>query len=261
MPPVSVLWGYSSVTTGPALGESHTLTDALKRAEFWVLFLIMCVVYGAGLTLPNNLSSIVRALDEGYDAAPFTTFSSIFQSLGRLSGGMVSEYNLQVHGTSRVTSFGIWVAMFSLSTIVFSFTNSIGMLYATVPLSTFTFGGVSTIFAPLCSELFGLLNMGMIYSVLRVSVLAGSATFGRMFASVYEMFQSDSDTDSEGDFICKGNECFAATFFVAGVCGVATTAGVLFIRSRARKCYNEAHAVFNKVTASGDYALVLQQEK
>ncbi|KAK3273824.1 hypothetical protein CYMTET_17955 [Cymbomonas tetramitiformis] len=179
VPPLSVLWGYSSDTTGPALGESHTLTDAVKRAEFWALFSTLCVVYGAGLTLPNNLSSIVRALDADYDAAPFTTFSSIFQSLGRLSGGVVSEYNLQVHGTSRATSFGIWVAMFSLSSIVFAFTDSIGMLYVTVPMSTFTFGGVITIFAPLCSELFGLLNMGMIYTVLRASVFVGSLVFGR----------------------------------------------------------------------------------
>eukprot|EP00854_Cymbomonas_tetramitiformis_P010191 gene10191-12056_t len=118
---------------------------------------------------------LVRA---DYDAAPFTTFSSIFQSLGRLSGGVVSEYNLQVHGTSRATSFGIWVAMFSLSSIVFAFTDSIGMLYVTVPMSTFTFGGVITIFAPLCSELFGLLNMGMIYTVLRASVFVGSLVFG-----------------------------------------------------------------------------------
>ncbi|KAK3273823.1 hypothetical protein CYMTET_17955 [Cymbomonas tetramitiformis] len=155
VPPLSVLWGYSSDTTGPALGESHTLTDAVKRAEFWALF------------------------STYYDAAPFTTFSSIFQSLGRLSGGVVSEYNLQVHGTSRATSFGIWVAMFSLSSIVFAFTDSIGMLYVTVPMSTFTFGGVITIFAPLCSELFGLLNMGMIYTVLRASVFVGSLVFGR----------------------------------------------------------------------------------
>lgn len=75
---------------GPRRGEDFTLKEALIKADFWLLFFGLACGAGSGLMVIDNLGQISQSL--GYeDPHIFVALISIWNFLGRLGGGYVSE--------------------------------------------------------------------------------------------------------------------------------------------------------------------------
>jgi hypothetical protein len=75
----------------PALGEDHTLLDALQTIDFWLLFFSFLCGVGTGITAINNLGQIGEA--QGYsDVSLFISLISIWGFFGRIGAGAISEY-------------------------------------------------------------------------------------------------------------------------------------------------------------------------
>jgi hypothetical protein len=75
---------------GPRRGEDFTLKEALIKADFWLLFFGLACGAGSGLMVIDNLGQISQSL--GYkDPHIFVSLISIWNFLGRLGGGYVSE--------------------------------------------------------------------------------------------------------------------------------------------------------------------------
>lgn len=75
---------------GPRRGENFTLTQALKKADFWLLFFSLVLASGSGLTIIDNLGQISASL--GYnDSSIYISMISIWNFLGRVGGGYFSE--------------------------------------------------------------------------------------------------------------------------------------------------------------------------
>ncbi|RZC49484.1 hypothetical protein C5167_017904 [Papaver somniferum] len=75
---------------GPDLGEDFTLTQALIKAEFWLLFSSLFLGSGSGLTVIDILGQMSQSL--GYDNPYiFVSMISIWNFLGRIGGGYFSE--------------------------------------------------------------------------------------------------------------------------------------------------------------------------
>jgi hypothetical protein len=75
---------------GPRRGEDFTLQQALIKADFWLLFFSLACGAGSGLTVIDNLGQISQSL--GFpDPHIFVSMISIWNFLGRLGGGYVSE--------------------------------------------------------------------------------------------------------------------------------------------------------------------------
>lgn len=75
---------------GPHRGEDFTLTQALIKADFWLLFISMILGSGSGLTVIDNLGQMSQSL--GYDNTHiFVSLISIWNFLGRVGGGYISE--------------------------------------------------------------------------------------------------------------------------------------------------------------------------
>lgn len=75
---------------GPHRGEDFTLTQALIKADFWLLFSSLLLGSGSGLTVIDNLGQISQSL--GYERAHvFVSVISIWNFLGRVGGGYISE--------------------------------------------------------------------------------------------------------------------------------------------------------------------------
>jgi len=75
---------------GPHRGEDFTLTQALIKADFWLLFISMIMGSGSGLTVIDNLGQMSQSL--GYDNAHiFVSMVSIWNFLGRVGGGYISD--------------------------------------------------------------------------------------------------------------------------------------------------------------------------
>lgn len=75
---------------GPRRGENFTLTQALIKADFLLIFLSLVLASGSGVTIIDNLGQITESL--GYsDSSIFVSMISIWNFLGRVGGGYFSE--------------------------------------------------------------------------------------------------------------------------------------------------------------------------
>ena len=75
----------------PVIGEEHTIPEALRSLDFWILFVSFLCGVGTGLAVMNNMGQIGLAL--GYaDVSIFVSLTSIWGFFGRIVSGMVSEY-------------------------------------------------------------------------------------------------------------------------------------------------------------------------
>lgn len=75
---------------GPRRGEDFTLLQALKKADFWLMFLSLVLASGSGMTVIDNLGQICESI--GYnDSSIFVSMISIWNFLGRVGGGYLSE--------------------------------------------------------------------------------------------------------------------------------------------------------------------------
>lgn len=75
---------------GPRRGEDFTLTQALIKADFWLLFMSLLLGSGSGLTVIDNLGQMTQSL--GYDEPHvYVSMLSIWNFLGRIGGGYFSE--------------------------------------------------------------------------------------------------------------------------------------------------------------------------
>ncbi|CAN6464705.1 unnamed protein product [Victoria cruziana] len=75
---------------GPRRGEDFTLSQALIKADFWLMWFSLLLGSGSGLTVIDNLGQMSQSL--GYDNAHiFVSMISIWNFLGRVGGGYFSE--------------------------------------------------------------------------------------------------------------------------------------------------------------------------
>ncbi|XP_022633349.1 protein NUCLEAR FUSION DEFECTIVE 4 isoform X2 [Vigna radiata var. radiata] len=89
---------------GPHRGEDFTLTQALIKADFWLLFISMIMGSGSGLTVIDNLGQMSQSL--GYDNAHiFVSMVSIWNFLGRVGGGYISELVVRGNACWHVTGW------------------------------------------------------------------------------------------------------------------------------------------------------------
>ena len=82
---------------GPHRGEDFTLSQAMAKADFWVMFFSLVMGCGSGLTIINNMGQICQSLGDN-NVNVYVSVISISNFLGRVGGGYFSEvivrYNL-----------------------------------------------------------------------------------------------------------------------------------------------------------------------
>lgn len=75
----------------PKRGEDFKFSEALVKADFWLLFLAYFVGVGSGVTVLNNLAQI--GIAQGlHDTTVLLSLFSFCNFVGRLGGGVVSEH-------------------------------------------------------------------------------------------------------------------------------------------------------------------------
>lgn len=78
-------------TRRPRRGEDFTFTEAIVKADFWLLFFVYFVGVGSGVTVFNNLAQI--GLAQGLtNTTILVSLFSFGNFVGRLGGGGVSEH-------------------------------------------------------------------------------------------------------------------------------------------------------------------------
>ncbi|KAJ6840106.1 putative protein NUCLEAR FUSION DEFECTIVE 4 [Iris pallida] len=143
---------------GTHRGEGFTLTQALIKADFWLIFLSPLLGSGTGLTVIDNLGQMSQSL--GYDETHvFVSMISIWNFLGRVAGGCFSEIIVSFVSGSGSNGNRSFLLCYGLAWSNARRDLLVGLGYGThwaiVPAAA--------------SELFGLKNFGALYNFLTVA--------------------------------------------------------------------------------------------
>ncbi|XP_020235933.1 protein NUCLEAR FUSION DEFECTIVE 4 [Cajanus cajan] len=226
---------------GPHRGEDFTLTQALIKADFWLLFISMIMGSGSGLTVIDNLGQISQSL--GYDNAHiFVSMISIWNFLGRVGGGYISELVVRDHAYPRPVALAVFQLIMTVGH-VFIGMGWPGSMYVGTLLVGIGYGAHWAIVPATASELFGLRNFGALYNFITLANPAGTLVFSSLIAStIYDseaekqhpLHNMGSLMDVSDSLKCYGSVCFFLTSMImAGLCVVgAGLCMVLVLRTR-----------------------------
>jgi hypothetical protein len=236
---------------GPHRGEDFTLMQALIKADFWLLFISMVLGSGSGLTVIDNLGQMSQSL--GYDNAHiFVSMISIWNFLGRVGGGYISELVVKDHTYPRPAALAVFQLIMTIGHL------SIGMgwpgsMYIGTLLVGLGYGAHWAVVPATASELFGLRNFGALYNFITLANPIGTLVFSSLIAS--RIYDREAEKQAHGgqhlnigSFVshtlnvseplkCEGSICFFLTSSImAGFCIVA--AGLsMFLVFRTRIVY------------------------
>ncbi|CAI5958954.1 unnamed protein product, partial [Closterium sp. NIES-64] len=168
------------------LGEDHSFGQALSTVEFWLLYGGLVCGFGAGLTAITNLAQIGEA--QGYgNAQVLTSLVSIWQFLGRLASGSLSEHFVRAHGMPRPMALAAIQLLMAVGHLAFALAPP-GGVYLGSLLIGFTYGGLCSVMPVIAAELFGRRCLGLLYNSLLAAAPLGSYLFSGVLAGyLYEI--------------------------------------------------------------------------
>ncbi|QCD96621.1 protein NUCLEAR FUSION DEFECTIVE 4 [Vigna unguiculata] len=230
---------------GPHRGEDFTLTQALIKADFWLLFISMIMGSGSGLTVIDNLGQMSQSL--GYDNAHiFVSMVSIWNFLGRVGGGYISELVVRDYAYPRPIALAVFQLIMTVGHLFIGM-GWPGSMYVGTLLVGLGYGAHWAIVPATASELFGLRNFGALYNFITLANPAGTLVFSSLIAStIYDSEAEKQHPQSMGSMLlhlpnaaaeslkCEGSVCFFLTSMImSGLCVLAAAlCTVLVLRTR-----------------------------
>ncbi|XP_076901590.1 protein NUCLEAR FUSION DEFECTIVE 4-like isoform X2 [Bidens hawaiensis] len=232
---------------GPHRGEDFDLTQALIKADFWLLFWTLLLGSGSGLTVIDNLGQMSESL--GYDNTHiFVSMISIWNFLGRVGGGYVSEIVVRDHAYPRPVALAVAQGLMSIGHLFFAM-GWPGAMYIGTLLIGLGYGAHWAIIPAAASELFGVKKFGALYNFLTLANPAGSLVFSGLIASYIYDSEAEKQAKERGELIvnsaslltklfdtddalkCTGSICFFLTFMImSGLCIIALILSLILVR-------------------------------
>eukprot|EP00250_Pteridium_aquilinum_P001095 c11305_g1_i1 orf=260-2023(+) len=214
---------------GPRRGEDFKLRQALVKADFWLLFLAFFCGVGPGIVTLDNLAQIGEAYGTT-DVTTYVSLLSIFNFLGRLGGGFISEHYVRLNAFPRPVWMGIAQALMIIANLVFAY-GSRSLLSLAAAIMGFCFGVQFSVMVPTASELFGLKHFGLIYNFINMSIPLGSLCFSALLAGFLYDWRAGAGN------VCTGRSCYQLTYVVlTGVCVLGLLLS-LYLSYRIRPVY------------------------
>ncbi|KAK7265167.1 hypothetical protein RJT34_32783 [Clitoria ternatea] len=214
----------------PKRGEDFKFTEALVKADYWLLFFVYFVGVGTGVTVLNNLAQIgiARGVE---DTTILLSIFSFFNFAGRLGGGVVSEYFVRTKTIPRT----IWMTCTQIIMIflylMFAYAIN-GTLYPAVAILGICYGVQFSIVIPTVSELFGLKHFGLLSNFMSLGNPLGALLFSALLAG--HIYDNEAAKQHHGvgliasNVSCVGPNCFKLTFLtLAGVCVAGTMSSII----------------------------------
>lgn len=222
----------------PEIGEEHTIMEAVKTVEFWVLFVSFLCGVGTGLAVMNNMGQMGLAL--GYaDVSIFVSLTSIWGFFGRIFSGSISEYFIKRGGTPRPVWNAASQVLMALGYITLAMALP-GSLYVGSIVVGICYGVRLAVTVPTASELFGLKYYGLIYNILILNLPLGSFLFSGLLAGF--LYDAEATQVAGGGNTCVGAHCYRLVFIVMAVaCAVGFGLDVL-LSIRTRGLYSRIYA-------------------
>ncbi|KAL4584003.1 hypothetical protein LXL04_008591 [Taraxacum kok-saghyz] len=235
MAPLIKASGEGSSSTNTGILEMNLL-QAIGTVNFWLLFVPMMSGMGSGMATINNITQIGESLDYStVKINAMVSLWSIWNFLGRIGGGFVSDLFLHRYGWGRPLFISLTQAAMVAGHLMIGLG---GNLYIGSVIVGICYGSQWSLMPTITSEIFGVKHMGTIFNAIAAANPVGSYLLSvQVIGRIY-----DKEAEAGGGF-CHGIHCFMVSYFVfAGVCVFGFLVSmVLFFRTR------------------GFYALILQR--
>lgn len=220
----------------PRRGEDFKFTEAMVKADFWLLFLVYFFGVGSGVTVLNNLAQI--GIAQGlHDTKILLSLFSFCNFVGRLGGGVISEYFVRLKAVPRTVWMTCTQVVMIITYLLFASALN-GTLYAATALLGVCYGVQFTTMVPTASELFGLKHFGIIFNFMSLGNPLGAYLFSGLLAG----YLYDNEAAKQHSATCFGPDCFRVTFLIlAGVCGLGTVLSIV-LTMRIRPVYQMLYA-------------------
>jgi len=234
---------------GPRRGEDFTLKQAMIKADFWLMFVSLAFGAGSGLTIIDNLGQM--SLSMGYNSGHiFVSMMSIWNFLGRVGGGFLSEIVARDYAYPRPVTMAVAQITMAVGHILFAMGWS-GSLYLGTLLVGLGYGAHWAIIPATASEIFGLKNFGVLYNFFIMANPAGSLIFSGLIAgtlydweaekqqsrhkplpslSAISLGISGGSVKRDEPLDCHGRSCFFLTYLImSAVCIVAAVLSMIIV--------------------------------
>ncbi|OWM65498.1 hypothetical protein CDL15_Pgr009088 [Punica granatum] len=246
---------------GPRRGEDFTLLQALMKADFWLMFVLLLLASGSGVTVIDNLGQICESL--GYnDYSIFVSMISIWNFLGRVGGGYLSEIAVRNLSLPRPVAMAVFQLLMAIG-LLYSALAWPGEIYVLTVLIGLGYGAHWAIIPASASELFGLKSFGALYNFLTLASPAGSLVFSGVIASGFYDYYAEKQAAlsfqiqnldlepvlvgislrDDDSLTCTGSICYSITFgILSGFCIIAMAFSLIVVY-RTKGVYAQLYGV------------------
>ncbi|PSS21747.1 Protein NUCLEAR FUSION DEFECTIVE like [Actinidia chinensis var. chinensis] len=222
----------------PVIGEDHTIFEAFRTIDFWILFVSFLCGVGTGLTVMNNMGQMGLAL--GYvDVSIFVSLLSIFGFFGRIISGTVSEYFIKKAGTPRPLWNAASQILMAVGYILMALAVP-GSLYIGSIIVGICYGVRLAVTVPTASELFGLKYYGLIYNILILNLPLGSFLFSGLLAGF--LYDAQATTTAGGGNTCIGAHCYRLVFVIMSIACIIGFGLDVLLSIRTKTVYTKIYA-------------------
>ena len=185
-------------------GNDYTWNEVTKTPQFYLLWIMYALAAAAGLMLIAHLPKIAEAQAQWKAGFWLVVILSIFNALGRVGGGALSDK------MGRTRAMMLVFMIQAVNMFAFTFYTSIPLLIIGAIVAGLAYGSVFSLFPTTTAEFFGIKNMGVNYGMIFTG-WGFAGVFGGMFAA----FVKDKTGVYDYGFIVAGVFLILATVLVS----------------------------------------------
>ncbi|KAE8729321.1 MYB305 protein [Hibiscus syriacus] len=228
----------------PERGEDYGILQAIFSIDMLILFIATACGTGGALTVIDNLGQLGKSLGyPTYSISTFVSLVSIWNFLGRVSAGYLSEFVLTKYNFPRPLMLTLVILLSCVGHLLIAFAVPNSLYFASV-MTGFCLGAQLPLLCAIISELFGLKHYSTMYNVGSISSPVGSYIFNvRVAGHLYDkealkQMKALGLTRRPGlDLTCNGATCFRSALIIIGAATLFGSIVSLILVFRTREFY------------------------